>query len=96
MRNREDYTLTSAEILLGDRPPRWLKVRDGCYVRVRDISMLGLGMQDRESGAEMAGEDTIIVGMTNGAIAAFDPSPSVEDALTRLTELARLLGACGE
>jgi hypothetical protein len=60
--------------------PSFLKVREGCYVRVRDISVIGLGMTT-EDGETLTETDTVVVHMANGSFASFDPCESRAQAL---------------
>lgn len=62
------------------KPARWLKVTEGCYVRVRDISVVSTGVSSSADGSEVAPPLVVAVHMTNGSYAAFEPCASPGEA----------------
>lgn len=66
----------------------FLKVTDGCFVRVADISVIGTGISNPADGSEVAPPSVLAVHMANGSYAAFDPVATREEALVLAEALA--------
>lgn len=79
--------------LASDTTSVFLKVNDSCYVRCRDISVVGTGVKDAGDGSEMLAEDTVVLQMTNGSVAAFTPCASEAEAKARVADLVLELEA---
>jgi hypothetical protein len=75
--------------------PVFLKVTDGCYVRVRDISVIGVGVTSAADGSTVAPPTTVAVHMANGSYAAFEPSDTPEAAIERAGDLADAVAKAG-
>lgn len=67
--------------------PVFLKVTEGCYVRVRDISVIGTGVSSVADGSEVAPPTIVAVHLSNGAYAAFEANRTPEDAALRAADL---------
>lgn len=63
-----------------DSVSAFLKVNDNCYVRCRDISVVGTGVKDAQDGSEMVAEDTVVLQLVNGSVAAFQQCASEAEA----------------
>ncbi len=71
----------------------FLKVNDGCYVRSRDVSVVGTGMRDAEDGSDIAPLNTVIVHMMNGTWATFVPCAGEDEAKDQARQLVAELAA---
>jgi hypothetical protein len=66
----------------------FLKVTDGCFVRIADISVIGTGVTSSVDGSPVAAPSVLAVHMANGSYAAFDPVGTREEAVERAQALA--------
>lgn len=72
--------------------PGFLKIRQGCYVRARDICLVGVGYTATDAaGALVSTEDAVVVGLGSGENAVFDPCGSVEAAVEMAESLVSAL-----
>jgi hypothetical protein len=81
------FNFTGAE----GRPPSYLKVTDGCFVRISDISVVGTGVTSSADGSTIAPPVTVAVHLANGSYAAFDPCESQEAAQALAEDLVAAL-----
>lgn len=78
-----------------DGRPVFLRVGAGCFVRIRDISVIGVGVTSAADGTAAAPPATVAVHMANSSYATFDPSPTPEKALQRAGDLAMAVATAG-
>jgi hypothetical protein len=67
--------------------PVFLKVTPGCYVRVRDITVVGTGVTAAADGSQAQPTTVVAVHMANGSYAAFEESATPEAAAERAEAL---------
>lgn len=84
MSDGEDFSFIGAGTF-----PMFLKIRDGCYVRARDIVGICIGTMDEHGNAVHM--DTVYVYTNSGFIAAFEPCASQQDAADRAQFLTAAL-----
>lgn len=73
------------------RAPSYLKVTDGCFVRIGDISVVGTGVTSSADGSTVAPAVTVAVHMKNGSYAAFEACESQEAAQAMAEDLVAAL-----
>ena len=69
----------------------FLRVTDGCFVRVADISVVGTGVTNAADGSQAAAPNIVAVHMANGSYAAFEAVASREEAVARAEALTLAL-----
>lgn len=62
-------------------PVTWLKVREGCYVRISDVCGVSTGMRNSEDGTEILPSTVVSVHLANGSFAAFEDCGTPEEAV---------------
>lgn len=72
-------------------PVTWLKVREGCYVRVADVCGVAIGMKSAEDGTEILPPTMVSVHLANGSFASFEECASPEDAVATADALVLAL-----
>ena len=88
MTQQPEQQAESFEFIGAGSTPVFLKVTPGCYVRVRDISVIGIGVTSSADGTTVAPPTVVAVHMTNGSYAAFPASASAEEATERAQALS--------
>ena len=78
----------SFEFIGAGAVPVFLKVTPGCYVRVRDISVIGTGVASSDDGSDVVPPTVVAVHMANGSYAVFPASGSPEEAAERAQALS--------
>lgn len=79
--------------LASDTTSSFLKVSANCYVRCRDISVVGTGVKDAGDGSEMVAADTVVLQLVNGSVAAFAPCAGEAEAQALAADLVLELEA---
>lgn len=74
----------------GGRTPAFLVVRPGCYIRVRDISGVTVGVPETDTG-KLLHDNVVFVHMVTGSGAAFDPCDSQQEATDMASALVDAL-----
>ncbi len=74
-----------------DKPAAWLKLREGAYLRIRNITAVTVGVPG-DDGA-MTNLDTVFVHMSQGGGAAFEPCATHEEAVEMADNLVLALEA---
>lgn len=77
----------------GTNPALLMKVHEGFYVRISDISAITTGFPD-EAGT-LIHPEAVIVHMSNGMSASFSPCESAEEAIALADALAVRIEAIG-
>ena len=72
-------------------PVTWLKVREGCYVRIADVCGVSTGVKDAEDGTEILPLTTVSVHLANGSFATFEECASAEEAVATADALVLAL-----
>jgi hypothetical protein len=70
--------------------PTFLTVRAGCHVRIRDISVVGLGPVEID-GQEVVSDRSVALTLVNGVVAYFDPCESLAAAAGMAEDLTMAL-----
>lgn len=68
------------------QPPAFLMVREGCYVRVSEIAVVGTGPISLD-GEEQVSEKSVALTLVNSLVAYFDPCDDAAGAVSMAGEL---------
>ncbi len=71
--------------------PAFLKTRPGCFIRIRDIAAITVGVPNTQTG-ELMNSNTVYLHLVTGYGAAFDACESHEAAVGMAEDLMDALG----
>lgn len=70
---------------------KFLKIRPGCYVRIRDISGVNTGLLSGDDGSELEDRSTVVVHVTSGMFATFEACDTEEEAIEMADKLIQAI-----